>query len=186
MKRAAVLLSAIVAVAACATGAPAQQQQQPQASPSQPQGQHRNLWIGKFTCDIKAASAVAATQHHDFDAMQYSNLFDGVTTFETAATQPQGTWSLTANEADFSGGSTAERALIGYGAGRASITMEYKLADPSGKVVWSQKIKTKPSFWGASGGFGAVQNQGAAEDQQAQKLTEALAKYFGVTPPKGK
>lgn len=172
--------AAVAAAAAFAASATAQQQQAPQ-----PQAVlHRNLWIAKFTCDTKAASAVAATQRHDSDGLEYSNLFDSVTTFANDATPPKGAWSLTAKEVDFGSGSTAERALIGYGAGRAHITMEYKLADPSGKVVWTGKIKTKPSWWGSSGTFGAVQNQSAAEDQQAEKLIEALSKYFGVAPQK--
>jgi hypothetical protein len=178
----AVLFSALVAFVVSASGAAAQQQ--PQQPQPQNQQEHRNLWIAKFTCEIKAASAVAATQQGDSSALKYSNLFDGVTTFETDAKQPAGSWSLTANEADFSSGSTATRALIGYGAGRAHIEMEYNLTNPAGQVVWTQKLKTKPSFWGASGSLGAVQNQGAAEDEQAQKLTEALAKYLGVIPPK--
>lgn len=184
----ALLFSGVIGIAVSANSAAAQQQpQQPQAqSQPQPPPQPRNLWIAKFTCDTKAASAVAATQRNDSDALQYSNLFNGVTTFNTSATQPQGTWSLTANEVDFSGGSTAERAIIGWGSGRASITIEYTLTDPSGKAVWTQKIKTKPSFWGASGELGAVQNQGAAVDDQAQKLVDALTKYFGATPPKNR
>ncbi len=172
----------LISVAVFVAGAGAQQSQQPQ--PQQQPAPHRNLWIAKFTCDTKAASAVAATQHHVSDALEYSNLFDTVSTFDKDATEPQGSWSLAANEVDFSGGSTAERALIGYGAGRASITMEYKLSEPSGKVVWTAKFKTKPSWWGASGELGAVQNQGAAEDQQAEKLIAGLSKYFGLVPPK--
>lgn len=187
-KRFATIACCALIAAVTSAGAKAQEQpakQQP-AQTQQQQVQHRNLWIAKFTCDAKAAAAVAATQHYDSDALQYSNLFDHTITFEKQDTQPQDTWSLTGKEIDFSGGSTAERALIGWGAGRSSITMEYTLTDPSGKVVWTQKIKTKPSWWGASGGFGAVQNQGAATDAQAQKLIEGLSKYFGVAPAKGK
>lgn len=173
-KYAAVFYFAAIAITVIATSAAAQQPE------------HRSLWIAKFTCETKAASAVAATQHHDSDALKYSSLFDGVTTFETDATQPQGTWALTANEVDYSGGSTAARALVGWGAGRASITMEYKLSDPSGKVVWTQKVKTRPSWWGSSGTLGAVQNQGAAVDEQAQKLTDSLAKFFAAPGKKKK
>lgn len=144
--------------------------------------QHRNLWIAKFTCEPKAASAVASTQAGDSNALKYSSLFEKVTTFDTDAKQPEGTWSLSGKEVGFTGGSTAARALVGFGAGRASITMEYTLTDPSGKVAWTDKIKTKPSWWGSSGTMGAVQNQGAAEDEQAQKLTQALTKYFQTAP----
>ncbi|MFP5237794.1 MAG: DUF4410 domain-containing protein [Acidobacteriota bacterium] len=170
MKKSAALCLSLVAAALCTPGLHAQQ--------------HRTLWIAKFECDIKAASAVAAVQSSDASALQYSSLFDKVTTFSTDTQQPAGTWSLIAKETDFSGGSAAARALIGYGAGRAHIQMEYQLHDPSGKVVWTQKIKTKPPFWGAMGAVGAVQNQGEAESEQAQKLTEALAKFFGVAPSK--
>lgn len=137
-----------------------------------------NLWIAKFAADTKAASAVAATQASDANALNYSNLFNTVKTFETDATQPAGTWSLTAKELEFTGGSAAARALVGWGAGRAHITMEYTLTDPEGKTVWTQKITTKPSFWGASGALGAVQNQHQAMDEQGQKLTNALSRFF--------
>ena len=144
----------------------------------------RKLWIGKFTGEAKAASAVGATQGGDTNALKYSNLFYSVTTFETDAKQPEGTWSLTANETDYKQGSAAERVLVGMGSGRAVIEMEYKLTNPAGQVVWTQKFRTKPSFWGGSGAMGGVQNQGAAEDEQAKKLIDGLSKYFGVTPPK--
>jgi|HubBroStandDraft_1064217.scaffolds.fasta_scaffold21785_3 hypothetical protein len=194
-KHFALLLSSVmIAVAFSASGASAQssQPQQPsqppqtdqaqQQTPAQPQP--RKLWIAKFTCETKAASAVAATQAGDTNALKYTSLFDTVTTFDADAKQPDGTWTLAANETDFSGGSAAARALVGMGAGRETITMEYTLTDPTGKAVWTQKIKTKPSFWGSAGQLGMVQNQGAATDEQAQKLIDALSKYFGVTPPK--
>lgn len=186
MKFVAVLSSALLIGSVYSIGANAQQAQ-PQPSQPQPTAQapqHRILWIAKFTCDPKAASAVASTQRSDADALGYSSLFESVSTFEKDATQPQGTWSLTGNEVAFSGGSTAERALVGYGAGRRSITMEYKLTDPSGNVVWTAKIKTKPSIWGSAGALGAVQNQSAAEDEQAQKLIAGLSTYFGLTQKK--
>ena len=144
----------------------------------------RKLWVGKFTGETKAASALAATQAGDTNALKYSNLFDSLTTFETDAKQPEGTWSLTANETEYKQGSTAERVLVGMGSGRAVIEMEYKLTNPAGQVVWTQKFRTKPSFWGSSGAVGGVQNQGAAEDAQAKKLIEGLSKYFAVTPAK--
>ena len=144
----------------------------------------RKLWIAKFTGETKAASALAATQAGDTNALKYSNLFDNLTTFETDAKQPEGTWSLTANETEFKQGSTAERVLVGFGSGRAVIEIEYKLTNPAGQVVWTQKFRTKPSFWGSSGAMGGVQNQGVAEDEQAKKLIAALSKYFEAPPPK--
>jgi Domain of unknown function (DUF4410) len=169
-KRVSVLLFAVITALVFASNASAQQQE------------NRNLWIAKFTCETKAAAAVAATQAQTTNALKYSNLFNPVTTFETDAKQPEGTWSLTANETDYYGGNAATRALIGYGAGRARIEIEYKLTDPSSKVVWTQKIKTKPPFsWGQ---LGAVQNQGVAADEQGQRLTDALSKYFGIAPAK--
>ena len=145
----------------------------------------RNLWITRFTCDAKAASAVAAVQSSDTASLEYSNLFASVKTFETTATQPDGTWTLTAKETDFSGGSAAKRALLGYGSGRAKITMEYTLYDPAKKVVWTQKISTKSNFWGATT-LGAAQDQGKAMDAQGQKLVDALTKFFmgGTTEKK--
>lgn len=170
----------------------AQAQQPTQAQPSQPEAvaqplpQKRNLWIAKFSTDTKAAAAVGAIQASDASALNYSNLFDSVKTFETAATQPEGTWLLTGKELDFSGGSTAKRALIGFGSGRAHITMEYTLYDPAQKVAWTQKITTKPSFWGSAGAMGAVQNQGKAMDEQGQKLINALSKFFAPAAAKAK
>ncbi len=172
----AVFLSSLVA-AMFAAGDYAQQAPQPQ-----PATQPRNLWIARFACDTKAAAAVAATQREEADALEYSNLFATVATFEKLAEQPKGTWSLTAKEVEFYAGSAAKRALLGYGAGRQSITMEYTLTSPDGKLAWQGKIKTKPSFFGSVGAVGAVQNQGAAEGQQAQKLIAALSKFFGGAP----
>ena len=120
------------------------------------------------------------------NALNYSNLFQSVKTFDTEATQPAGTWLLTGKELDYSGGSTAKRALVGFGSGRAHITMEYTLYDPNKKVVWTQKINTKPSFWGSAGTLGAVQNQSKAMDEQGQKLTDSLAKFFAPAKDKDK
>lgn len=184
------LLTATLAFTSFTIALAAQDQKPPEpqpAQPAQPQQQPKHdLWIAKFTADTKAAGAVASTQMSDANALKYSNLFDTVKTFETDATQPAGTWSLAAKELDFSGGSTAARALVGFGAGRSHITMEYTLTDPDGKVVWTKKITTKPSFWGSAGAMGAVQNQGAAMDEQAQKLIDELSKFFGVGKEKGK
>lgn len=138
----------------------------------------RNLWIAKFSADTNAAAAVANIQSSEASALLYSDLFAGVTTFMTNATQPDGTWTLESKEVSFSGGSAAARALVGWGAGRSHITMEYTLLDPDKKVAWTGTLTTKPSFWGAAGAVGAVQNQGQAVDEQAQKLIDAMSKYF--------
>ena len=159
------------------------QQTQPPAA-QQPQTDKRNLWIAKFETETKAAAAVASTQMSVSNTLNYSNLFGSVKTFETESTQPEGTWLLTGKELDFTGGSAAKRALVGFGSGRAHITMEYTLYNPAKKVVWTQKITTKPSFWGSAGALGASQNQGKAMDEQGQKLTDALTKFF--TPGKEK
>jgi hypothetical protein len=135
----------------------AEPSQQAQSQPQEKQTK-RNLWIAKFTGDTKAASAVASTQAGVNNALKYSNIFDSVQTFEDAPKQPKEVWVLTANETDYGGGNAAARALVGYGAGRAHIEMEYKLSDPSGKVVLVQKVRTKPPWsWG---GIGANQDQG--------------------------
>jgi hypothetical protein len=147
----------------------------PTVATSQP---GNNLWIAKFECETKAAQAVAGAQQSDFAALQYSSLFSGVTQFSSEATVPAGAWTLTGKELDFTGGSAAERALIGYGSGRAHLVMLYELHDPSGKVVWSKKLKTQPSFWGSTGYVGPTQNQGAASDKQGQALVNALQAYF--------
>jgi hypothetical protein len=146
----------------------------------------KSLWIAKFQCDTKAAQAVAGTQQADFAALQYSNLFTGVTQFTSQASAPAAAWTLTAKELEFAGGSAAERALIGWGTGRAHLVMLYELHDPSGKVVWSKKLKTEPSFWGSTGYVGPAQNQGAAWGKQGQALVEALQKYFQGPTKKSK
>lgn len=176
---------ALLAAAVLSTVAPseliAQQQNQQPEQPVQPVPvQHvpkRYLWIARFTADPRAAAAVASTQASDTRALKYSNLFDGVKTFETDASAV-GSWTLTARELDFNAGSAAARALVGMGAGRARMTMEYTLTDPNGKAAWTQKITTRPSFWRASGPMGAVQNQKEALDEQGQKLAEAIYKFF--------
>lgn len=147
----------------------------PAAASSQPA---MNLWIAKFECEPKAAQAVAGSQQADFAALQYSNLFSVVTLFSTQTTAPAGAWTLTGKELDFAGGSAAERAIVGFGSGRAHLVMLYELHDPSGKVVWSKKLKTEPSFWGSTGYVGPVQNQGAAWGKQGQALVNELQKYF--------
>jgi hypothetical protein len=172
------------AIFSIALSAQEQKPQEPQpAKPEQPkpvqsQRPKRSLWIAKFTSDTKAAAAVSTIQASDANALKYGNLFETVKTFDSDLTQPTGTWTLDGKELDFSGGSAATRALVGFGAGRAHITMEYTLSDPDGKVMWTQKITTKPSFWGSAGAMGAVQSQGQAMDEQGQKLTDALSKFF--------
>lgn len=143
------------------------------------------LWIAKFECDTKAAQAVAGSQQADFDALQYSNLFSSVALFSSQAAAPAGAWTLTGKELDFAGGSAAERALIGFGSGRAHLVMLYELHDPSGKVVWSKKLKTEPSFWGSTGYAGPAQNQGAAWAKQGQALVNELQKFFNGNSKSG-
>lgn len=139
----------------------------------------RNLWIAQFTCkQPKAAPAVASIQQSDAAALQYSGLFKSITTFASEAKQPKGTWSLTATETSYAGGSTAKRILVGFGTGRAHVVMNYRLRDPGGNVVWSQKIKSEPSYWSSSGSIGAIQNQNSSVSKQSEKLIDALAKFF--------
>ena len=156
--------------------------QGPATTSSAPSG--RTLWIAKFSTDPKAAAAVGNIQTSEANALQYSNLFDSVKSFTTDPTQPEGTWRLESKEVSFSGGSTATRALVGFGAGRSHITMEYTLLDPDKRVVWTGSLTTKPSFWGSGGVIGAVQNQEKAVDEQAQKLIDALGKFFNPDPKK--
>lgn len=147
----------------------------PAAASSQPA---MNLWIAKFECEPKAAQAVFGSQQADFAALQYANLFSVVTQFSSQPAAPAGAWTLTGKELDFAGGSAAERAIVGFGSGRAHLVMLYELHDPSGKVVWSKKLKTEPSFWGSTGYVGPAQNQGAAWGKQGQALVNELEKYF--------
>ncbi len=142
-----------------------------------------NLWIAKFECDTKAAQAVAMAQQADLNALEYANLFAGVTSFATVPAAPAGAWTLNAKEIDFGGGSAAARTLVGWGAGRAHLVMEYTLHDATGAAVWTKQIKSQPSFWGASGATGAVQNQGDAERKQGQDLVNALAKFLQNRKP---
>ena len=147
------------------------------AAPAWSQGQ-RNLWIAKFRCDAKAAAAVASIQQSDAAALQYSSLFKNVTSFASDSKQPAGTWSLSATETSYSGGSTAKRVMIGFGTGRAHVVMQYELRNPDGNIVWSQKVKSEPSLWSSGGSLGAVQNQDASMSKQSEKLVDALAKFF--------
>lgn len=138
----------------------------------------RQLWIAKFTGDDKAAAAVAGAQQDDLGTLRQSALFSKVVSFASDATQPAGTWSLSAKEVSYSGGSTAKRVVLGYGTGRAHLELEYRLTNPAGSVVWTKRIKTEPSFWSSSGAMGGVQNQDAAIDKQPQKLLDELSKFF--------
>ena len=195
------LISAALAVAFYAAPLPAQEEQPqqpqeaqpaqtqpaqaetPQAAPAPeptaepPRSNVRNLWIAKYESEIKAAAAVASIQAATANAMKYSNLFASVKTFESEAVQPEGAWTLTAKEIEFSGGSAAKRFLVGFGSGRSKVTMEYTLYDPSKKPVWTKRITTKANFWGAAT-LGAAQDQSKAMDEQGQKLTDALAEFF--------
>lgn len=155
---------------------------QPAANTATSSVQDKTLWIAKFSCEPKAAPAVASIQQDDAAALQYTNLFKSVTSFATDAKQPAGSWSLTGKEISFAGGSTAERVIVGFGSGRAHVEMLYELRDPDGKVVWTKKIKTQPSFWSSSGAVGGVQNQHTAVSQQSQKLIDELTKYFSAHP----
>ncbi|HEU5458054.1 MAG TPA: DUF4410 domain-containing protein [Terracidiphilus sp.] len=148
-----------------------------QAATANPKADKPDLWIAKYEADTKAASAVASIQASTANALKYSNLFDSVKTFETDSAQPEGTWTLTGKETEFSGGSAAKRALVGFGSGRSKVTMEYTLYDAAKKAVWTKKITTKANFWGAAA-LGAAQDQGKAMDEQGQKLTDALAQFF--------
>jgi Domain of unknown function (DUF4410) len=144
------------------------------------------LWVARFECDAKAAEAVAEAQRIDLTALEYSSLFSNVTSFRAAEGAPAGAWMLTGKEVNFSGGSAAERSMVGWGAGRAHLVMHYELHDPTGKMVWTRDIKTEPSFFGASGNSGAIQNQSAAEKKQGQALVDALAKFFAGPAKSGK
>jgi Domain of unknown function (DUF4410) len=184
------LISAALTLALCSATLAAQEEQTQQLQEAQPaQAQQSatqqpaatakpDLWIAKYEVkDTKAAAAVASVQAATGNALKYSNLFTSVKTFDSSATQPEGTWMLEAKETEFSGGSAAKRALVGFGSGRSKITMEYTLYDASKKVVWTKRITTKANFWGAAA-LGAAQDQGKAMDEQGQKLTDALAKFF--------
>lgn len=150
------------------------------AQAANPQVGKPDLWIAQFEAESKAAAAVASIQVSTANALKYSNLFGSVKTFESDAKQPEGTWTLTGKEIEFSGGSAAKRALVGFGSGRAKVTMEYTLYDGAKKAVWTKKISTKANFWGAAA-LGAGQDQGKAMSEQGQKLTDALAQFFATT-----
>lgn len=138
------------------------------------------LWVAKFECDAKAAEAVAEAQHSDLTALEYSSLFASVSSFAAAPSAPTGAWTLTGREINFAAGSAAERSMLGWGAGRSHLVMHYELRDPSGKTAWAADIKTQPSFFGASGNSGAIQNQSPAERKQGQALVDALAKFLAA------
>ncbi len=138
----------------------------------------KNLWISKFTCEPQAAAAVASVQKGDLAALRQSSLFDAVSSFATNSEQPEGTWSLSANETSYSRGSAAVRATFGLGTGRAHLVMAYELRDPSAAVVWTQEIKTQPSAWTSSGETGGIQDQSPATSDQPVKLVDALSKFF--------
>jgi hypothetical protein len=190
------LLAAVFATTFYCTSLAAQDQTQPpqstgetqQAEPAsvqpaqpsanaQPQTENRTLWIAKYDAETKAAQAVSVIQSATANTLKFSKLFDTVKTFETDASQPEGTWMLTGKEIEFSGGSAAKRALVGFGSGRSKVTMEYTLYNPEKKVVWTQRIRTKANFWVATA-LGAAQDQSKAMDEQGQKLVDTLARFF--------
>lgn len=138
----------------------------------------RTLWIARFTGQTKALAAIASVQQGDLAALQQSVLFSKVSSFSAEAKPPAGAWTLSGKEINYAGGSAVKRVMLGFGTGRAHIVMEYKLRDPKSKVVWTEKIKTEPSFWGSAGAIGGVQNQRAALGKQPQKLLDGLAKFF--------
>jgi hypothetical protein len=158
------------------TDTPSVQPSQPSAT-EQPQADKRIVWIAKYEAETKAAHAVSVIQSSTVNTLKFSNLFNAVKTFETDASQPEGTWMLTGKEVEFSGGSAAKRALVGFGSGRSKVTMEYTLYNPAKKAVWTQRIRTKANFWGAAA-IGAAQDQSKTLDEQGQKLADALAKFF--------
>jgi hypothetical protein len=152
--------------------------EQPSKAEPGPAHAGRDLWIARFTGQTKALTAVASVQQGDLATLEQSNLFGKVSSYPADTTQPAGTWALTGKETSFSKGSAVKRVMLGFGSGRAHIVMDYKLRNPEGKVVWSKKIKTEPSFWASGGAVGGVQNQNAAFSKQSQKLLEALTKFF--------
>ncbi len=117
-------------------------------------------------------------QSSEASALRSSKLFDAVKSFATDPVQPTGTWTLESKEVSFSAGSAAKRALVGFGAGRSQITMDYTLLDPQKKVVWTTSLTTKPPFCAVGGIIGAEQSQKPAVDEQPQKLIDALSKFF--------
>jgi hypothetical protein len=136
--------------------------------------QAKNLWLARFAGPSNATAVVASAETADLQAIEQSGLFDKVSSFRTEAKKPEGTWELSANVIKYSHGSTAKSMLVGFGAGRAHLVMEYKLKDPSGRTVWTTRIKTHPSFWSS-----AVTNlHDAKADRQAQKLLDELAKFM--------
>lgn len=136
--------------------------------------QAKNLWLARFTSPSKATAVVASAETADLEAIQQSGLFDKVSSFRTDAQKPDGAWVLAGDVVSYSHGSTAKSMLVGFGTGRAHLVMQYKLKDPSGKTVWTSKIKTHPSFWSS-----AVTNlHDAKADRQAQKLLDKLTEFM--------
>jgi hypothetical protein len=136
--------------------------------------QAHDLWLSRFTGPSKATAVLASVESSDLAAIQQSGLFGKVTSFRENPQKPDNSWELSADTADYSHGSTAKSMLIGFGAGRAHIVIEYKLKDASGKVIWTRTIKTHPSFWSS-----AVTNlHDPKANRQAQKLLDALEKFM--------
>lgn len=134
----------------------------------------KNLWLARFTGPSNATAVVASAQTADLEAIQQSGLFGKVSSFRTEAQKPDGAWELSADVISYSHGSTAKSMLVGFGAGRAYLVMEYKLKNPSGETVWTTKIKTHPSFWSSA----VTDLHNAKADRQAQKLLDELTKFM--------
>jgi len=142
--------------------------------------QDRNLWIGQFTAEPKAANAVASVQQSDLATLQSSKLFKEVTSFASDSTQPAGTWSLSAEENSYAGGNTAKR-VAGVG-GRAHILMVYSLRNPQNDIVWTTKIKTSPSMFVLGGAIAAGLQKQDTSAKQSKKLVDGLSKFFKSQP----
>jgi hypothetical protein len=149
-----------------------------QAETTSPLPTSRSLWVARFTGQPKAAAAIASVEQGDVAVLQQSGLFKIVASFSSQPEQPNGTWVLSAKEISYSGGSTANRVMIGFGAGRSHIVMKYELQNPSSSMVWTKTIKSEPSFWASGGTIGGMQNQSASSDKQAQKLLNALSEFL--------
>ncbi len=148
--------------------------------------QRRTLWVAKFSGQVKAATAIAAVQKADLGALQYSGLFEKISSFASNPNPPAGSWVLSGIEVGYYGGNVVKRSLLGLGTGRAHIIMEYKLRSPQGDVVWTKRVKSEPSLWNSAGLAGSLENQNSSS-KQAQQLVEALSKFFhsatGSAPP---
>ena len=136
--------------------------------------QAKDLWLARFTSPSNATAVVASAETADIEAIEQSGLFGKVSSFRTEAQKPDGAWELSGDVVKYSQGSTAKSMLVGFGAGRARLVIEYKLQNPAGETVWTSKIKTKPSFFSTAG----TNLHNARTDRQAQKLVDELTKFM--------